>query len=75
MDRQHRNWRGSASGHGSPDPPVRIASWAPVPFEVEGINCDRLEAGTKARVAGMLAGKDLDFDVQVHEAECRQPAT
>jgi Polyketide cyclase / dehydrase and lipid transport len=50
--------------------PCAIASWAPVPFEVEGVTGDRLEAGSHARVAGKLAGKDLEFDVHVHEADC-----
>jgi Polyketide cyclase / dehydrase and lipid transport len=48
--------------------PCAISSWAPVPFEVEGLNSDRLETGTRARVAGMLAGKELTFNVEVHEA-------
>src|ERR671933_686029 len=48
--------------------PCAISSWAPIPFEVEGLNSDRLEAGSRARVAGMLAGKELAFDVEVHEA-------
>jgi hypothetical protein len=50
--------------------PCAIASWAPVPFEVEGVKGDRLEAGSRARVAGKLAGKDLEFDVHVHHADC-----
>src|SRR3954463_9401526 len=48
--------------------PCAISSWAPVPFEVEGLKSDRLQTGSKARVAGMLAGKELAFDVEVHEA-------
>jgi hypothetical protein len=48
--------------------PCAISSWAPVPFEVEGLDTDRLETGSKARVAGMLAGKEVAFDVVVHEA-------
>jgi hypothetical protein len=48
--------------------PCAISSWAPVPFEVEGLNSDRLETGSRARVAGFLAGKELAFDVEVHEA-------
>jgi hypothetical protein len=48
--------------------PCAISSWAPVPFEVEGLASDRLTTGSKARVAGMLAGKELAFDVEVHEA-------
>src|SRR3954471_6257748 len=50
--------------------PCAISSWAPVPFEVEGLKSDRLQTGSKARVAGMLAGKELAFDVQVHKADC-----
>jgi hypothetical protein len=48
--------------------PCAISSWAPVPFEVEGLDSDRLETGSRARVAGMLGGKELAFDVEVHEA-------
>lgn len=48
--------------------PCAISAWAPVPFEVEGLRSDRLETGSKARVAGRLAGKDLAFDVEIHEA-------
>jgi hypothetical protein len=48
--------------------PCAISSWAPVPFEVEGLKSDRLQTGSRARVAGMLGGKELAFDVEVHEA-------
>jgi hypothetical protein len=48
--------------------PCAISAWAPVPFQVEGLRSDRLETGSKARVAGKLAGKDLAFEVEVHEA-------
>jgi Polyketide cyclase / dehydrase and lipid transport len=48
--------------------PCAISAWAPVPFQVEGLRSDRLETGSRARVAGQLAGKDLAFDVEVHEA-------
>ena len=48
--------------------PCAISAWAPVPFEVEGLASDRLQTGSRARVAGMLAGKELAFDVEVHEA-------
>ncbi len=50
--------------------PCAISAWAPVPFEVEGLDSDRLEAGSRARVAGMLAGKEVAFDIEVHEADC-----
>jgi hypothetical protein len=48
--------------------PCAISSWAPVPFEVEGLKTDRLQTGSRARVAGSLAGKEVAFDVVVHEA-------
>ena len=48
--------------------PCAITAWAPVPFEVEGLRSNRLETGSTARVAGTLAGKELAFDVEVHEA-------
>jgi len=48
--------------------PCAISSWAPVPFEVEGLRSDRLETGSRARVAGWLGGKELAFDVEIHEA-------
>lgn len=48
--------------------PCAISSWAPVPFEVEGLKSDRLTTGSRACVAGMLGGKELAFDVEVHEA-------
>src|SRR3954451_11991151 len=48
--------------------PCAISSWAPVPFEVEGLGSDRLTTGATARVVGSLAGKELAFDVEIHEA-------
>jgi hypothetical protein len=48
--------------------PCSIASWAPVPFEVEGLDGDRLATGSYARVAGTLAGQTIEFDVMVHKA-------
>ena len=48
--------------------PCAITHWAPVPFEVEGVEGDRLETGTQARVTGRLAGQVLAFDVDVRQA-------
>jgi hypothetical protein len=48
--------------------PCAISSWAPVPFEVEGLLSERLETGSRARVAGKLAGQDVTFEVEVHKA-------
>jgi hypothetical protein len=48
--------------------PDAIASWAPVPFDVDDLDCRRLRSGSRARVSGRLAGRRVGFDVQVHEA-------
>jgi len=47
--------------------PGAIAAWAPVPFQVDGLRSGRLETGSRARVAGQLGGKELAFEVEVHE--------
>jgi len=49
--------------------PEAIASWAPVPFEVEEIDGRRLRTGSRARVSGGLAGRRVAFDVDVHRAD------
>jgi Polyketide cyclase / dehydrase and lipid transport len=48
--------------------PEAIARWAPVPFEVLDLDGDRLLAGSRARVRGRLAGRGVEFDVEVAEA-------
>jgi hypothetical protein len=45
--------------------PDAIAHWTPVPFEVIDLDGDRLVTGSRARVRGRLAGRTLEFDVQV----------
>jgi hypothetical protein len=49
--------------------PDAIARWAPIPFELLDLDGARLRPGTRARVSGALAGRRLEFDVQVHEAD------
>jgi hypothetical protein len=49
--------------------PEAIASWAPVPFEIDEIDGRRLRAGSRARVSGGIAGRRVAFDVDVHRAE------
>jgi hypothetical protein len=49
--------------------PVAAARWAPVDFELRELRGDRLEAGSKARVAGRLAGRDVTFEIEVFEAD------
>ena len=48
--------------------PDAIARWAPIPFEVVELDDERLRAGSRARVRGGLAGRSLEFDVEIHEA-------
>ena len=48
--------------------PDAIARWAPIPFELLDLDGARLQAGTRARVSGALAGRRLQFDVEIHEA-------
>lgn len=49
--------------------PDAIARWAPIPFELLDLDGERLVAGTRARVSGALAGRRLEFDVAIHEAD------
>jgi uncharacterized protein YndB with AHSA1/START domain len=49
--------------------PDAIATWAPVPFDVEEMDGRRLRPGTRARVSGGLAGRRVAFDVDVHRAD------
>jgi hypothetical protein len=42
--------------------------WSPVPFDLDGAAGDRLEAGSKVRVSGALAGRRVGFEVEVHAA-------
>jgi Polyketide cyclase / dehydrase and lipid transport len=51
--------------------PEACARWAPLPFDVEGLDGRRLAAGSRARVSGKLAGRRVGFDVEVHEASGR----
>jgi hypothetical protein len=48
--------------------PEAIRRWAPIDFEVDGLDGDRLAAGERARVTGRLAGRRVSFDVEVFEA-------
>ena len=48
--------------------PDAIATWAPVPFELDELDGRRLRTGSRARVSGGLAGRRVAFDVDVHQA-------
>src|SRR3954469_21222123 len=49
--------------------PEAIAVWAPVPFSVDDQSHPRLAEGSRVRVSGRLAGQEIGFDVQVHQAD------
>ena len=42
--------------------------WSPVPFSFDGLDAPRLRAGSRARVSGRLAGREVGFDVRVSAA-------
>jgi Polyketide cyclase / dehydrase and lipid transport len=49
--------------------PDAASRWAPVPFDVDDLDGERLLAGSRARVSGRLAGRRVGFEVEVFEAE------
>jgi uncharacterized protein YndB with AHSA1/START domain len=53
--------------------PDACARWSPVPFDLDDDRA-RLEAGSRTRVSGRLAGVRVGFDVEVHAADERRLA-
>ncbi len=49
--------------------PDAIARWAPIAFDIVDLDSERLAAGDRVRVQGRLAGRLLEFDVEVAEAD------
>jgi hypothetical protein len=49
--------------------PDAIARWAPIEFELMDFEGERLLAGDHVRVHGALAGRSLEFEVVVTEAD------
>jgi hypothetical protein len=49
--------------------PDACRRWAPISFDVEELSAPRLSAGSRARVCGRLAGREVGFDVEVHRAD------
>jgi hypothetical protein len=48
--------------------PQEIERWAPVPFELLELDTGRLATGSRALVHGRLAGRSVEFEVDVLEA-------
>jgi carbon monoxide dehydrogenase subunit G len=49
--------------------PDACRRWSPVAFDVEDLDGARLEAGSRARLAGRIAGVTVAFDVEIDEAD------
>jgi hypothetical protein len=49
--------------------PDAISRWAPIPFDIVDWDGDRLTAGEQVKVKGHLAGRSLEFEVEVAEAD------
>jgi hypothetical protein len=49
--------------------PDAASRWAPVPFDVDELDGERLLAGSRARVSGKLAGRRVGFDLDVRQAD------
>jgi hypothetical protein len=49
--------------------PDACRRWAPIDFDVEDLSGPRLATGSRARVCGRLAGREVGFDVEVHRAD------
>lgn len=68
-------WSTHTNVNGTPDDVIAVLSdpdsirrWSPIDFTVDGIDGDRLEAGSRARVSGRLAGRGASFEVEVEQA-------
>ncbi|MDQ3936173.1 MAG: SRPBCC family protein [Actinomycetota bacterium] len=68
-------WSTHTNVDGSPDDVITVLSdpdsirrWSPIDFRLDGIDGERLEAGTNARVSGRLAGRTVAFEVDVEQA-------
>ena len=48
--------------------PTACERWSPVAFDVEDLEGSRLESGSRARLAGRIAGREVGFDVHILEA-------
>jgi hypothetical protein len=54
--------------------PDACRRWSPVDFEIEGLDEPRLRSGTRARIGGRVAGRQVRFDLSVLEASDRHLA-
>jgi hypothetical protein len=71
-----RTWTAQITSKGRPEDvlgvltdPAACGRWAPVGFDVDGLDGDRLVTGSRARVVGRIAGQRCSFDVDVIAAD------
>ena len=71
-----RTWTAQITSKGRPKDvlgvltdPAACGRWAPIDFDVEGLDGDRLVTGSRARVVGRIAGQRVSFDVDVIAAD------
>jgi hypothetical protein len=71
-----RTWTAQITSKGRPEDvlgvltdPAACGRWAPIAFDVEGLDGDRLVTGSRARVVGRIAGRRCSFDVDVIAAD------
>jgi hypothetical protein len=69
-------WTAQTQVTGSPEDvldlltdPEAISRWAPIPFSVADLDHARLREGDRVRVQGWLAGRCLEFEVRVTQAD------
>jgi Polyketide cyclase / dehydrase and lipid transport len=51
--------------------PEAARRWAPLTFDVEGLSGGRLKTGARPCVRGRVAGREVDFALDVHAADER----
>jgi hypothetical protein len=49
--------------------PDTIQRWSPIQFDLEELDSRRLETGSRARVAGRIAGREVGFEIEVLAAD------
>ena len=54
--------------------PEACRRWAPIEFDLKGADGERLQTGTRARVAGRIAGREVGFEVRILHADERRLA-
>ena len=71
-------WSTATTVHGTPESvltvltdPEACSRWSPVGFELDELNEPRLTTGSRARVGGRIACREVGFDVEIVRADER----